>query len=119
MRQFDLNSFISRVEHLVNTQKGTMINNPQYGFDWDLLKTAILTNDILIDLENSINESMSYFTKNNMVSSINVEVSTLDSITLLIIIKSSVNGTQFEIKTEPINLSSGEYQHVKFFPIQH
>ena len=115
---FDLPKFIERVETLINTQKGSMISNPDYGFDWDLFRIALLTKDTLIDLENSVNKSMSYFTKNNMVSSINATVDKISPMTLQITINSAVSGTKFEIKTAPIYLSSGEYTYVKFFPIQ-
>lgn len=118
MNTFNLSQFIERVETLINTKKGTMITNPSYGFDWDLFKAAILTKNTLIDLENSVNESMSYFTKNNMVSSVNATILKVGSMTLQITINSTVSDTQFQIVTESIDLSSGEYHYVKFFPVQ-
>ena len=118
MMTFDLPKFIERLETLFNTKKGTMMINPSYGVDWDLIKKAILTRDTLIDLENSIKESMNYFITNNMVSSIDTTLSQIDSTTIQITIISTVDATQYEIKTDPINISSGEYKYVKFFPLQ-
>ena len=118
MMVFDLPQFIERLETLFNTKKGTMIENPSYGIDWDLIKKAILTRDTLIDLENSIKDSMNYFVTSKMVSSMDTTVTKIASTTIEINIISRVDDTQYEIKTDPIDVSSGGYSYVKFFPIQ-
>ncbi|MGL5955404.1 MAG: hypothetical protein ACRC0X_02175 [Brevinema sp.] len=112
---FDLSKFLERLEIFINTQKGTVINNPDYGWDWDLLKDAILTRDKLIEIENSISESMRYFVDSGQVSHLITEVNLLENNSIEIVITSTVEEKSFTIISDPINLSSGKYVYVRKF----
>lgn len=115
---FDLPKFIQRVEELINTEQGSVTTNINYGWDWELLRTAILTRDKVLEIEDSLKNSMSYFVENNIVSSLELEVDQLSTNTIEVLISSFVDDKVYNIKTEPIDLSTGEFSYVKLFPIQ-
>lgn len=117
MKVFNIEDFTARLEAVLTTQKGSMLDKPDFGFDWEKFRITPLSESVRLEFEEEVIRAFSYFTEQSLVDSLSAETIDMGGGNLQINLKASIDGKQHEIQSENIDFSSGVYSYVKFFEV--
>ena len=116
MKNLDLDLFVDRCNKILSTQRGTMVSDPEYGFNWEVFKKGLFTQEYLLAFQSETTRAFSFFINNNLCSTMKTSVTKTSHDSLSMTIDFTIDDKEFNI-VGTIQFTGGIYHVSRFIKI--